>query len=70
MPIRVEAPFILHTTKNLYHGNLNQLEMGREHVNIIDVERVHHKCVGGFTSSGLAMATHAFDFMANLNKDC
>jgi hypothetical protein len=47
--------------------NLNFL--GREQVNIIDVERICQRCVSGFTSNGLAMVTHAFDFMANLNKD-
>jgi hypothetical protein len=36
----------------------------------MDVEKVRQRCVNGFTSNGLTMATHAFDFMAIFNKDC
>jgi superfamily II RNA helicase len=42
----------------------------KEQVSILDVERVHQRCVSGFTSSGSTMVAHAFDFMANLNRDC
>jgi hypothetical protein len=43
---------------------------GKEQVSTLNVEKVHQRHVSGsFTSSGLAMAAHAFDFMANLNID-
>jgi hypothetical protein len=45
--------------------NLKYFE--KKQVSIIDVERVYQRCVSGFMSSGLTMATHAFDFMADLN---
>jgi hypothetical protein len=32
---------------------------GSEQVNILDVERICERCVSGFTSSHLTMATHA-----------
>jgi hypothetical protein len=43
---------------------------GKEQANIIDVQRVHQQQIKRFTSSGLTMVVHAFDFMANLNIDC
>ncbi len=47
--------------------NLKYFE--KEHASTLDVKRVHYKHIKGFKSSYLAMATHAFDFMANLNMD-
>jgi hypothetical protein len=43
---------------------------GKEHAIILDVGKVHQRCVKGFTSSNLAIAIYAFDFTANLKIDC
>ncbi len=65
---RTKTSLIFNATKNLNHGNFNQLEVLWKRTckhfghskNILEV-------IKGFTSNGLAMATYAFDFMPNLN---
>jgi hypothetical protein len=42
---------------------------GKEQANNLDTEKVCQRRVKGFTSIGLTIAAHAFDFMATLNKD-
>jgi hypothetical protein len=36
----------------------NMKYFGKKHVNNLDVERMHQRCIKGFTSSGLAMDMH------------
>jgi hypothetical protein len=42
----------------------------KEQASNMDAKRMHQRCVKGFTSIVLAITTHSFDFMANLNIDC
>jgi len=42
---------------------------GKEQANNLDDKKVCQKHVKGFTSIGLIVVTHAFDFMATLNID-
>jgi len=41
----------------------------KEQTSNLDAEKVHQRCIKGFTSIGLTIAAHAFDFMASLNID-
>jgi hypothetical protein len=40
----------------------NMKYFGEKHVNTLDVERMHQRCIKGFTSSGLAMDMHLISF--------
>ncbi len=42
---------------------------GKEQANNLDAEKVRQRCIKGFTSIGLTITAHAFDFMASLNID-
>ncbi len=50
--------------------SINLTYSKKEQVSNLDAKKMHQRCVKGFTSIGLAITTHAFDFMANLNIDC
>jgi hypothetical protein len=41
----------------------NMKYFGKKHVNILDVERMHQRCIKGFTSSGLAMDMHLISWL-------
>jgi hypothetical protein len=58
-------------SSTLYHGNFSQLEiLWKRTTSILDAGKVHQRCVKAFTSSNLAIAIYAFDFIANLKIDC
>jgi hypothetical protein len=42
----------------------------KEQASNLDVEKVRQRHIIGFTLIGLAIATHAFDFVASLNINC
>lgn len=68
---KVEATFILYIIKDFHLIISTHLKYFRkEHACILNVERIHYRCVKGFTSSNLAMVAYAFDFMTNLNIYC
>jgi hypothetical protein len=41
----------------------------KKQANNLDVEKMHQRCLKRFTSIGLTIGEHAFDFMAILNID-
>ncbi len=43
---------------------------GKKQASNLDVERMCQRHIKRFTSMSLAITTHAFDCMANLNIDC
>jgi hypothetical protein len=67
----IKTSFIFPTTKDLYHGNLCQFEVLWKRTNsYLDAENMCQRCVKTFMSISLAIVTHAFDIMVNLNINC
>jgi hypothetical protein len=42
----------------------------KECASILNARKVHQRCVKAFTSSNLAIAIYAFNFITNLKIDC
>ncbi len=48
----------------------NLMYFGKEQTPNLDVENMRQRCVKRFMSISLAITTHAFDVMVNLNINC